>query len=93
MDAIRVSDDAHVVLKRVDHATAPEEVDIIQYFSEEPQASDPRNHCIHVLEVLRPPDKDENQVLVMPVLRPYDNPDFDSIGEGLHFIRQLLEVF
>ncbi|TEB23481.1 other/AgaK1 protein kinase [Coprinellus micaceus] len=91
IDAICLTDASYVVLKRIVHAESPEEVPILQYFLQEPQCSDPRNHCIELLEVLHPPDEEGVSIIVLPVLRPYDNPDFDTIGEGLDFIRQMLE--
>ena len=30
--------------------------------------------------------------MVMPLLRPYDDPNFDTIGEAVECFRQLFEV-
>ena len=55
-------------------------------------ASDPRNHCVPFLEVIPCPDDDDLTIVVMPFLREFDSPDFDTMGEVLEFIRQMLEV-
>lgn len=91
-DAIRVKDDRHVVLKRVRRPPGTQEYEILQYFAEDPQRSDPRNHCVPVLGVLDPLDDPEHMMVVYPILRDFDDPEFDTIGEGLDFIRQILEV-
>ncbi|TFK20531.1 other/AgaK1 protein kinase [Coprinopsis marcescibilis] len=92
-DAITVKNDKHVVLKRIDERKYPREIDILQYFSRAEIAADPRNRCIPLLQVLQAPDDDGHRIAVMPILRQYDRPEFDSVGEVVDFIRQLLEGF
>ncbi|KAG2014286.1 other/AgaK1 protein kinase [Coprinopsis cinerea AmutBmut pab1-1] len=92
-DAIRLADDRHVVLKRINRAKYPEEVTILKHFSEETLASKPENHCVPVLAVLNPPDDPDYDILVLPILRDYDDPHFDTIGEAVDYIRQILEGF
>ncbi|TEB23477.1 hypothetical protein FA13DRAFT_1797966 [Coprinellus micaceus] len=82
-----------VVLKRVDRfqgSDDPDEVGILGYFSTEDVSSDPRNHTCPLLEVLRDLEDDRKAIIVMPALRPYNSPKFDSVGEALDFIRQML---
>ena len=65
------------------------------YFSTEPLASHPRNHCVPVYEVLQVPDPtgdDDEIIIVMPLLRPFYNPRFKSVGEAVEFFRQIFEV-
>ena len=67
----------------------------MQYLSSEPLSSDPRNHCAKLLEVLDPPNQlaeRRTQILVMPWLRPFNSPTFDTVGEVVDCIRQLFEV-
>ncbi|KAF5337143.1 hypothetical protein D9611_003047 [Ephemerocybe angulata] len=90
IDAIQVKSNLDVVLKLVETHDS-EEGPIVEYFSKEPLASDPRNHSIYSLDVLQPPNDDLHTILVFPMLRPYDNPDFDTFGEALDFIRQVME--
>ena len=92
IDATRIADNAHVILKRISKDDSLQEVEILKYFSQEPIASDPLNHTVPLLEELQPPDDPKASIVVLQVLRPYDNPEFDTIGEGLGFIYQLLEV-
>lgn len=35
---------------------------------------------------------EEVELLVMPVLRPFDDPPFETVGEMLDFVQQTLEV-
>lgn len=88
-----MEDDKYVILKLVKKQAADiDEALILQYFSEEPQSSDPRNHCIALLDALKIPNDHLHAIVVLPVLRPYDNPEFDTIGEGLDFLRQVMQV-
>jgi hypothetical protein len=69
----------------------PFEADIGLFFSFEPMASDSRNHCVPIYEVLQPPDEDR-LILVMPLLKNYRLPQFDTSGEVVEFSRQMFEV-
>jgi len=82
-----------VGLKRVSKSRHPYEVDIGEYFSSDSIAKDPRNHCIPILQTLSVPDDPDLIIIVMPLLREYDNPRFDTYGEAIECIRQLFEVF
>jgi hypothetical protein len=72
-------------------ATSQEE-DICALFSTSEHASQPSNHCIPLLEVLRVPGIEDEDLLVMPWMREPEDPPFRTIGEGLHFIKEMLEV-
>ncbi|KAI0796158.1 kinase-like domain-containing protein [Abortiporus biennis] len=91
MDATRISTDELVMLKRVSQKVHPHEVDLTRYFSEEPIRSDPRNHCIQLVEVLDVPDNPDLKIMVLPLLRKYNSPSFETIGEALEFFRQIFE--
>lgn len=73
MDAKRISDGTVVILKRIDKTINTQEVEITQLFSAEPMTSDPRNHCVRVLEVLESPIDRNITFLVLPYLgaEPY----------------------
>ncbi|KAJ7156551.1 hypothetical protein C8R43DRAFT_1065471 [Mycena crocata] len=90
MDAIRISDGAFVMLKKIDQSLHPFEVDIGTWFSAEPQGSDPENHCVPIYEVLQTPDPNL-KFIAMPLLARYDKPRFDTIGEAVSFFRQIFE--
>ncbi|KAJ6496860.1 hypothetical protein DFH09DRAFT_945771 [Mycena vulgaris] len=77
----------------------PDEANIFKYFSSKELASDPRNHCIPLLQplcipllsVLSPPDDDEKLILVMKLMWQHDRPRFDTFGEVMEFSRQAFE--
>ena len=79
-------------LKAVRKSLHPYEADIGRFLSKEPLASDPKNHCVPILDVLQVPDQEDRIIIVMPMLRPFDNPRFDTFGEVIDFFRQVFEV-
>jgi len=90
-DATRISDGTYVSLKILKPSLHPYEVDIATYLSSKHLASDPRNHCVPIYEVLKVPEEDDKVILVMPLLRSWDEPAFETVGEGVDFFRQLFE--
>ncbi|KAI0665383.1 kinase-like domain-containing protein [Trametes maxima] len=91
LDATRALDGAVVVLKMVMLSRHPHEIKIAQFFSSGTRASDPRNHCVPVLEVLDVPGERETKVVVMPLLRSFHDPPFTTVGEAMECCRQLVE--
>lgn len=72
---------------------ATREAQIASYLSSERKLLNPSNHCVPVLEVLPDPLNPLQELLVMPYyLRPFNDPEFCTIGEVVEFIRQTLEV-
>lgn len=92
MDATRLSDNSLVTLKHIDMKYHPHEVDIGRYFSSGPLVLDPKNHCVPIHESLDIPDSPNDVILVMPLLRPYDDPRLKTVGEAVEFFRQIFEV-
>jgi hypothetical protein len=92
MDATRIADGKFVLLKCLLKSIYPHEVEISTFLSSPPLADDPTNHCVPVYEVLQLPDDDDRVIIVMPLLREYRDPRFDTIGEILHFFSQIFEV-
>lgn len=91
-DAVRESDGSYVMLKSVNPSTHPYEAEIGTFYSTEPLASDPKNHCIPIYDVLKLPDEDDTILLVMPLMRQCANPPFQTFGEAVDFFGQLFEV-
>lgn len=91
IDAIRVSDGSFVMLKRV-KADNLSELDIMRSLSSEPLASDPRNHCNPLLGILPLPDPQDGVLVVTLMLRPFDNPRFETFGEAVAFFSQIFVV-
>ena len=81
-----------VNLKRIKRGDHPYEADIALYFSSQALASQPGNHCVPVYEVFTLNAEDDIMIMVMPLLRPYNNPSFDTVGEVVECFRQLFEV-
>ncbi|KAH9941292.1 kinase-like domain-containing protein [Epithele typhae] len=69
----------------------PDEPEISRMFSVEPLASDPRNHCVPVYEVMQSPLDDDIVFIVIPFLRPFEKPPFRTSGEALECMRQLIQ--
>lgn len=46
-----------------------------------------------IYAVIQVPDDDDLTLLVMPTLRQYDNPRFDTLGETIEFFKQMFEVY
>ena len=92
LDATRISDGAFGMLKQVDERRHPTEVAISAALSSPPYFADPRNHCVPVLEVLQDPEDNFYKLLVLPLLRQYDDPRFDTVGEAVECFRQMIYV-
>ena len=87
LDAWR-ADGSLVALKRI----RPSQFPIAKLFSSEPFASDPRNHCVPIYDVLEVPDEDDSALMVMPLLYRNECLPFGTIGEVVEFFRQVFEV-
>ncbi|KAF8485475.1 hypothetical protein JB92DRAFT_3026854 [Gautieria morchelliformis] len=92
MDATRMSDGKTVTLKRIVKSKNSDEVGISKFFSSEPLASDPKNHCVPLLDVLEVPEYEGMVLLVMPILRPFNDPKIWTFGEAVEFFRQVFEA-
>ncbi|CCM03211.1 uncharacterized protein FIBRA_05335 [Fibroporia radiculosa] len=92
IDATRIADGDMVALKKVEISKHPYEVEIGNFLSSEPFISHPRNHCVPIYEVLRVPDDSDVVLLVMPLLRRFNSPRFQTIGEAIEFFHQVFEA-
>ena len=61
-------------------------------FSDTSITNDSCNHCVRISDVLEVPYEDDTAIIVMPFLRPFYTPRFETRGELLEFFRQILEV-
>ncbi|KZW01198.1 hypothetical protein EXIGLDRAFT_666480 [Exidia glandulosa HHB12029] len=90
MDAVRVDDTLPVILKLVvsseDHSEQH-----AAYFGRPPLSDNPRNHCIPVLDVLRPPEIPDYAILVMRRFIPWNIWPFRRIGEAVDFFQQIFD--
>lgn len=92
MDATRVSDGSIVTMKKLEMAIHPYELDIGTFLSSDTITSDPRSHCVRIFETLSDPIESDVSIIVMPYLRPYDDPPFQTVGEVIACFKQLIEV-
>ena len=90
MDATRISDGKPVMLKKLLREEGPHELEINKLFSAEPLASDPRNHCVRLLDVIELPN--DPPIIVHPLLRPFANPPLQTYGEFVTFFSHTCEV-
>jgi hypothetical protein len=93
MDATRIIDRQQVMLKKVLPEEGPHELSITQYFSSPELRGDPRNHCVQLLDLIDTTDvKFDKRLMVMPFLRPFNHPRFQTFGEFVAFFTQICEV-
>lgn len=92
MDATVMSTGKVVMLKKIIKERHPYEVEIHRFLSTEPLASHPKNHCVPLLDVLEPPDDPSISLIVIPLLRPFGEPFFQTVGEMVEYFRQIFEV-
>lgn len=79
-----------VYIKRV--GTGDLETEIALRLTGGPLLSDPRNHCVPVLDVIQDDVDPTVSYLVMPFLRIMDNPEFEYVEEVVDFVDQVLDV-
>jgi hypothetical protein len=93
MDAVRIEDGRQVTLKKVLPEEGPYEHSILELFSSPGVREDSRNHCVPLLGLLElSQDKPNGKLMVMPFLRPFENPCFQTYGEFVAFFMQISEV-
>ena len=78
------------MLKKLLSQEGPYELEINRLFSTEPLLSNPRNHCVHLLDVIEFPNYPP--IIVHPLLRPFYKPPLRTYGEFVTFFAQICEV-
>ncbi|RPD57479.1 hypothetical protein L227DRAFT_613501 [Lentinus tigrinus ALCF2SS1-6] len=74
-----------VALKRINKS---EELFLIDWLYSPVNRRDPRNHTVQVLDKWQ---MDDRSVLAMPLLRPCDDPAWDTVGEVVSFLKQVFD--
>ncbi|RPD57821.1 hypothetical protein L226DRAFT_617158 [Lentinus tigrinus ALCF2SS1-7] len=82
----RRSDGTLVAIKSVPGGSR--EVEMAQYLT---SLRHPENHCVPVLDAFPDPLFPERSLLVMPYLRPFNDPEFIVVGDVIDFVSQMLE--
>ncbi|KAJ3874225.1 kinase-like domain-containing protein [Lentinula edodes] len=94
LDAIRVADGKPVMLRRADPPSISDEVEIGRLLSSKESLSDHRNHCVPVYESIELPNANEEGrrcIVVMPLLVPWEEVEFETVGEVVDFCGQIFE--
>lgn len=68
------------------------ELEISQFLSSPRLMFESDNHCVPLLDTLELPNEPEQKLIVMPFLRPFDNPRFQTFGEFVSFFSQICDV-
>lgn len=92
LDATRISDGTQVMMKIVESSKNPHEVEITKLLSSGSNASHPSNYCVPLYDALDVPDMEGHTLIVIPFLRHWEFPLFETIGEAIEFFRQIFEV-
>ena len=83
--------DAQIVcLKRT--LRKSDEVEIGRRLSPDASKPDSKNHCVEILDIFLDPFSPDTYYIATPLMRPYDDPEFTTIGEVVDFVTQVLEV-
>ncbi|KAH9886277.1 kinase-like domain-containing protein [Cubamyces lactineus] len=86
IDATRNSDGMRVAIKIV--VRESEELHIAEYLA---SVRGEEHHCVTALDVLPDPINARHSLLVMPYLRPFNNPEFQLVGDVVDFVGQMLD--
>ncbi|KAH9888334.1 kinase-like domain-containing protein [Cubamyces lactineus] len=86
IDATRISTNEKVAIKSF--VKQGDEERVAQFFA---SVQDPRNHCIRIHEILPDPFDSRLGLMIMPYLRPCDDPEFATVGDVVEFVDQTLE--
>jgi hypothetical protein len=93
MDAIRIRDGRPVMLKKALPADGPHELNINRLFSSPEHSRSHDNHCATLLEVIELSAHFGSQkLMVFPLLRPFNQPRFQTFGEFAAFFTQICEA-
>jgi acyl-CoA thioesterase len=90
IDAKRTKDGISVMIKRVEADS--EELAISLMLSSPQLSKDPHNHAVQILDHFGEGDGSNEAFMVMPLLRPFNDPPFSTVGEVVDFVRQMLQV-
>jgi hypothetical protein len=92
MDAVRSQDDVPVMFKKVLPEEGPHELTITRKFSSPEFAEDPHSHCVPLLAVVELETPGSPKLMVFPLLRPFNRPQFQTFGEFVAFFAQICQV-
>ncbi|KAF8919128.1 kinase-like domain-containing protein [Mucidula mucida] len=89
VDATKISDNKPVMLKKILTTGPDQELTIALYLTSLLEHSE--NHAVPILDVLQSPHSEDVKLVVMPRLRLFSDPPFDTVGEFIDAFRQIFE--
>ncbi|KAF8524253.1 hypothetical protein BU17DRAFT_84816 [Hysterangium stoloniferum] len=92
MAATRISNGAVVQLKKISLSKHGNEFSIATHFSSKLLASEPQNHCIPVVEVIKIPKDESIVVLVFPNFLSLRDAKFETRDDIMEFLGQIFEM-
>ena len=91
MEGAHLRNARRVMLRTVPPEEGPHEPQNGRMFSSGEIATTSRNHCVPQLGVMTLPNLGQ-LLMVMPFLRHFDNPRFQTLGESVAFFTQICEA-
>ncbi|KAL5530900.1 hypothetical protein ACEPAG_3776 [Sanghuangporus baumii] len=88
IDAVRLSDGLRVSIKKLRKGS--NELEIARYLDSEELRKDPRNITVPILDVFSE-EEDTMEFMVVPLLKSFDDPFFNSVDEVIDFMKQTLQ--
>ncbi|KAH8111756.1 kinase-like domain-containing protein [Phellopilus nigrolimitatus] len=89
IDAKRVQDNKIVAIKSFSADSQEAQIGLMLSSSERLQ--DPTNHCVPIFDTFVNEEDNQTMFLVMPLLRHFNEPEFEHVDEAIDFMRQVLE--
>ncbi|KAI0645028.1 kinase-like domain-containing protein [Trametes meyenii] len=86
IDATRISDGTRVAIKTIKKEGQELSVSLLVA-----SLGGSNNHCVSALEALDDPLDSRRSLLVMPYLRPYNNPQLSTVVDVISFVSQMLQ--
>ncbi|KIK97189.1 hypothetical protein PAXRUDRAFT_825165 [Paxillus rubicundulus Ve08.2h10] len=80
-----------VFIKKIYRDEHPFEEDLALYLSSERLRKDPANHCVPIIDHFEDDEEEDIHYIVMPLLRPFNHPEFETVAEALDCMKQALQ--
>ncbi|KAH8111759.1 kinase-like domain-containing protein [Phellopilus nigrolimitatus] len=89
IDAKRVQDGKIVAIKKCSAGSREAQIGLMLSSSERLQ--DPANHCVPIFDTFASEQDNQTMFIIMPLLRRFNDPEFEHVDEVVDFVRQTLE--
>ena len=92
MDATRAQDNLPIMLKKVLPEVGSQELRINLFFSSPELITIPENHCAPLLDIVELQKPEPQQIMVFPLMRPFNLTMIETFGEFNAFFTQICQV-